>query len=105
MKRKQLTWLAVLVAVALVEGGLVWGAFGRNHVKTVTEQKVVTQTVTKRLQPPPFNGSLPALVAFLHPQSGKRVTCSKSFPAHSACFQLGSAKWFIFFAAPESAAS
>ena len=101
MERK---FFPALVAVAAVLGILVWAALGRDHTKTVTKTKVVSKVVVKPVAAPPFHGALPSLVAFLRPKTGKQVACNAQFPARSACFQLGSTSWFIFFAAPESAA-
>ena len=86
-------------AFVLVFGVLVVAAVGNfSHTKT----KVVTRTVTKQ-KAAVFNGTLTDLVAFLRPKTGSQVKCPKTMPVGANCFQLGSTKWYIFFAAPASA--
>lgn len=92
-----------MIAVAIAV--LVYLAFGVSHTKTVTQTKVVTRTLVKRTAAPRFDGTLSSLVEFLHPDTGRPVKCQANFPRHSICVQLGAAKWFVFFAAPASAAS
>ena len=85
-------------AFVLVFGALVVAAAGNfSHTKT----KVVTRTVMKQ-KPAVFNGTLADLVGFLHPKTGGQVKCPKTMPRGAACFQLGSTKWYVFFAAPAS---
>lgn len=87
--------LGVIAALAVAIVALV--TYSR-PVKKVVVTKTVAKTQT-------FNGTLSSLVGFLHPRTASQVKCPKGTPSGAACFDFGSVKWFVFFAAPADAAA
>lgn len=81
-------------AVAL----LVFLAFGRDHVRTVTQTK--TETVTRVSPSEASYAGVQSLADFLKAQTSKKVNCPKGVPAHTACYEFGGPNFYVFLAAP-----
>ena len=77
-------WL-VLAAIMAAFGGLVWGTFGRSHIKTVVRTQTVTQTVTRRVNTV-WDGNPQSLVAFFKPTQAGPMKCAKGYPAGTKCY-------------------
>jgi hypothetical protein len=86
---------AALAAVALLLGGLVWAAFGRNHTRTVT----VTKTVNLR-----YTG-VASLAEFLGFPAQQGACPQGAFPAHTVCVQFNAPRFYVFAAAPAAPGS
>ena len=80
---------------------LVWLAFGRDHVRTVTQTR--TETVTK-VSPAMtrWNRDIQTLANYVHPQQATKIKCPKGVPATVACYVFNDPNFYMTVALPAS---